>query len=78
MMVVQSVMAAGVFQLETVKIVLISHFHKKVRATVSLVPTSQLPWWCYIENERTIWERNGLIETPTLRGIIAKWLQEKA
>ena len=78
MMVVQSVMAAGVFQLETVKIVLISHFHKKVRATVSLIPTSQLPWWCYIENEWAIWERYGLIETPTLRGIIAKWLQEKA
>ena len=68
----------GVFQLEMVKIVLTSHFHKKVRAIIGLVPTSQLPWWCYIENERTIWERNGLIETPTLRGIIAKSLREKA
>ena len=62
----------GVFQLEVVKIVLTSHFHKEVRATIGLVPTSQLPGWCYIENERTILERNGLIETPTLRGIIAK------
>ena len=51
---------------------------KKVRAIIGLVPTSQLPWWCYIENERTIWEQNGLIETPTLREIIAKWLREKA
>ena len=33
----------GVFQLEMVKIVLTSHFHKKVRATIGLVPTSQLP-----------------------------------
>ena len=72
-----TMLSRGVFQLEMVKIVLTSHFHKKVRATIGLVPTSQLPWWCYIENERTIWERNGLIETPTLRGIIAKWLREK-
>ena len=64
--------------LSMVKIVLTSHFHKKVRATIGLVPTSQLPWWCYIEIERTIWERNGLIETPTLRGIVARWLREKA
>ena len=33
----------GVFQLEMVKIVLTSHFHKKVRATIGLVPSSQLP-----------------------------------
>ena len=33
----------GVFQLEIVKIVLTSHFHKEVRATIGLVPTSQLP-----------------------------------
>ena len=33
----------GVFQLEMVKIVLASHFHKKVRATIGLVPTLQLP-----------------------------------
>ena len=32
----------GAFQLEMVKIVLTSHFHKKVRATIGLVPTSQL------------------------------------
>ena len=31
------------FQLEMVKIVLTSHFHKKVRAIIGLVPTSQLP-----------------------------------
>ena len=43
-----------------------------MRATIGLVPTSHLPWWCYIENERTIWEWNGLIETPTSRGIIAR------
>ena len=49
-----------------------NHFHKKVRATIGLVPTWQLPWWCYKENERIIWERNGLIETPTLRGIVVK------
>ena len=64
-----------VFQLEMVKIVLTLYFHKEVRATI---PTSQLPWWCYVENERTIWERNGLIETAPLQGIIAKWLQDKA
>ena len=40
-----------------------------MRSTIGLVPTWQLPWWCYIENERTIWERNDLIETPTFRGI---------
>ena len=51
---------------------------QKVRAIIGLVPTSQLPWWCYIENERTIWERNGLIETPTLRGNFAMWLHGKA
>ena len=67
----------GVFQLKMIKIVLTSHFHKKVKATIGLVPTSQLLWWCYIENEQTILERNGLIETPTLLGIIAKWLQGK-
>ena len=64
-----------VFQLEMVKIVLTSHFHKKVRATIGLVPTLQPPSWCYMENERTIWERNRLIETSTLRGIIAKWVE---
>ena len=47
----------GVVQLDMVKIVLTSHFHKKVRATIGFVPTSQLPWWCYRENERTIWEQ---------------------
>ena len=56
-----------------------SHFtlSQKVRATIGIAPTSQLPWWCYIENERMILERSGLIETPTLRGI-AKRLREKA
>ena len=57
----QSNQYKGVFQLEMVKIVLASHLHKKVRATIG-----------HIEYERTIWERNGLIEIPTLRGIIAK------
>ena len=52
--------------LSMVKIVLTSHFHREVRATIGLVPTSQLPWWCYIENERTIWERSSLTETPRL------------
>ena len=33
----------GIFQLEMVKIVLTSQFHKEVRATIGLVPTSQLP-----------------------------------
>ena len=33
----------GVFQLEMVKIILTSHFHKKLRATIGFVPTSQLP-----------------------------------
>ena len=47
-------------------------FSQKLRATIGLVPTSQLQRWCYIENKQTTWERNGLIETPTLRGIIAK------
>ena len=47
----------GVVQLDMVKIVLSSHFHKKVRATIGFVPTSQLPWWFYRENERTIWEQ---------------------
>ena len=40
----------GVFELEMVKIVLTSHFHKKLRAIIGLVPTSQLSWCCYIEN----------------------------
>ena len=71
-------MTRGVVQLEMVNIVLTLHFHKKVRATIGFVPTSQLPWWCYRENVRTIWEQNGLIETPTSREIIAKWLREKA
>ena len=35
-------------------------------------------WWCYIEAGQTIWERNGPIETPSMRGIIAKWLRENA
>ena len=26
----------------------------------------------YIEPERTLWERNGLIETPTMRGIFCE------
>ena len=39
-----------------------SQFHKKERAIRGLTPTSQYPWWCYTENERTYWERNGLIE----------------
>ena len=60
-----------------VKIVPTLQFHKKVKATRGLAPTSQLPWWCYIENERTSWERNGLIERPTVRGIFTNWLREK-
>ena len=37
------------FNYKMVKIVLTSHFHKKVRATIGLVPTSQLPWWWAIK-----------------------------
>ena len=33
---------------------------------MGLVPTSHLPWLYNIEAGRTIWERNGLIETPGL------------
>ena len=54
-----------------VQFILTSHFHKKVRATRGLVPTSQLLWWCFIQFERTIWERNDLIETPNLQGFFA-------
>ena len=57
----------GVFQLENDQYC--SHF----RATRCLAPSLQLLWWCYIENKRTIWKRNGLIERPTLRGNFAKW-----
>ena len=63
---------------QMVKIVPSLQFHKKVRTTSGLAPTSQLPWWCYVENERTNWERNGLIETPTLRGVFARQMQNKA
>ena len=42
-------------------------------------PTPQLPWWCYIENEQTNWERNCLIERPTWREFFERErLQEKA
>ena len=42
-------------------------------------PTLQLPWWCYIENEQTNWERNCLIERPTWREFFERErLQEKA
>ena len=61
-----------------VKIVSTPHFHKKVRATSGLAPPSQLPWWYYIENEKTIWERNDLIEILTLRANFAEWLRAKA
>ena len=70
--------AGGSFNWKIVKIVPTSQFHKKVRATRGLAPTSQLSWWWYIENERTKWERKGPIETPTLRGVFTKWLREKA
>ena len=49
---------------QMVKIVPSLQFHKKVKTTSGLAPTLQLPWWCYVENERTNWERNGLIERP--------------
>ena len=56
-----------------VKIVLASHLHKKVRATIGLVSLrNSHDGALYLENERMMWHRNGLIETPTLRGIIAK------
>ena len=47
-----------------------------MRATRSLIPNLQLPWWCYMykEKERTI----DLIETPTSRGKFVKWFREKA
>ena len=45
-----------------VKIVHTSLLHKKLRAIIVLLPASQLPWWCYIENERTIWVLNGLAQ----------------
>ena len=64
--------------LKSVTIILTSNFHRKVRATIGLAPKSQLPWWCYIKLERTTWERNGLVETPTLQGIFAKSMREKA
>ena len=35
-------LSSGIFQLEMVKIVLYSHFYKEVRATIGLVPISQL------------------------------------
>ena len=50
----------------------------KVRATIGPAPTSQVPWWCYILHEWTMWEQNDLIETPTLQGNFPKWLPEKA
>ena len=58
------------FNYKMVKFVLTSYFHKKVRATRGLVPTSQLSWWCYIQFERTIWEQNGLIETQLLEDFL--------
>ena len=68
----------GAFQLENFH----GRFHftlsQKMRAIRGLAPTTQLPGWCYIEIERSIWESNGLIERPTLWGNFAKWLQEKA
>ena len=51
---------------------------QELRATRGLVPNLQLPWWCYIEKERTIWEWNGLIETPDLQGRFANWSQERS
>ena len=54
------------------------NFTKKVRVTRGFAHTSQLPWWCYIEKERTIWEQKGLIETPTLQGFFAKQMRKKA
>ena len=71
----------GVFKLENgqkmVKIVLTSPFHKKARDTIDLAPTLQPPRCCSIATERTIWDRNGLIETPTWRGIFVQWLEKR-
>ena len=72
----QAYRPGGSFNKKMVKIIPTSQFHKKVRATRGLAPTSQLPWWCYIENEPTNWERNGLIETPTLQGFFAKQMRK--
>ena len=67
----------GSFNQIMVKFVLISNFHKKVRATVGLITTSQLQQWCYIQLKQTIWEQNGLIERPNSRKYPAKNLRHK-
>ena len=41
---------------------------QKVRATRGLVLTSQLPWWCSKELERTFLEQKGQNETQIMRG----------
>ena len=34
-----------------------------------LIPKSSTPWWCYIDPEHTIWERNGLIRNGLIEAM---------
>ena len=75
-MVCETAVPGGFFNLDMVKIVSL-HAFSKGRATRGFVPALQ-PHDGAIEAGWTILEQNGLIETPNLRRVIGKWLQEQA
>ena len=55
-----------------VEVVLTTHFQKKVRATIGLVPLRNSYDGCIISTVCKIWERNGQIKVVMIGGSVVE------